>query len=142
MSLRGPIICVEDDEDDQYLIQYSLEELGVTNPIRFFVDGQAALEYLVAMNEQPFLILCDINMPRLNGLELRHQILESDYLRQKAVPFVFLTTAANKEMVQEAYNATVQGFYQKAHTVAGLKAQLRQIIEYWTSCLHPNSFDE
>ncbi|MFC5410702.1 response regulator [Larkinella bovis] len=132
---------MEDDEDDQFLLKHSFQQLDIPNPIRFFANGETALEYLHTTSEQPFLILCDINMPRLNGIELRRQINASAYLRKKAVPFVFLTTSANPEMVREAYDERVQGFYQKAATITRLQQQLKQIIEYWQGCLHPNSFD-
>jgi CheY-like chemotaxis protein len=139
MSLKGPIISVEDDEDDQYLIGETLKNLGVTNEIRFFPNGEAALHYLETTTEQPFLILCDINMPLMNGLELRQRIIASDNLSQKAIPFVFLTTAATPQLVRTAYDATVQGFYKKATDYGGMQQQLKLIIDYWRSCLHPTS---
>ncbi|MBR8840726.1 response regulator [uncultured Spirosoma sp.] len=139
MSLKGPIICIDDDDDDQHLLRHAIEQAGVTNPIRFFANGEDALSYFETTTEQPFLILCDINMPFLNGLELRQRINDSEYLRQKAIPFVFLTTASNAEYVRQAYQESVQGFYEKATNYAQLQQQVRLIIEYWQSCLHPNN---
>lgn len=140
MSKKGPILLIEDDEDDQFLISQAVQQLAIVNPVAVFHDGQEALYYLETTQEQPFLILCDINMPRLNGLELRARINQSEYLRKKAIPFVFLTTTASAETVREAYDESVQGFYQKAVSQAGLQAQLRLIVEYWQTCLHPNRF--
>jgi|SRR5919202_377470 CheY-like chemotaxis protein len=139
MSKQGPILLIEDDEDDQLLISQAIESLAISNPIQIFHNGQEALEYLEVTRQQPFLILCDINMPRLNGLELRAKINQSMYLREKAIPFVFLTTTASMESIREAYHESVQGFYQKATSIAGLKKQVRLIVEYWQNCLHPNS---
>lgn len=139
MSVKGPIISVEDDEDDQYLIRRGLEALGVSNKLLFFPNGLAALEYLEKMIEQPFLILCDINMPLMNGLELRQRINSSENLRRKSIPFIYLTTASNSELVRTAYDQTVQGFYKKATTYQGLQEQLALIVAYWKSCLHPNN---
>ena len=139
MSLQGPIISIEDDEDDQYLIGQALQRLGVVNEVIFFANGQDALHYFESTQQQPFLILCDINMPLMNGLELRQYINQSEYLRRKSIPFVFLTTAANAQLVRMAYDATVQGFYKKSPSYDGLFQQIKQIIEYWKSCLHPNS---
>lgn len=141
MSLQGPIVCVEDDEDDQFLLRHAIQQMGVTNPLLFFSNGVEALEFLENTPIQPFLILCDINMPLLNGIELRRQINASAYLREKAIPFVFLTTTATEETVREAYRGLVQGFYQKSPSASGLLQQIRHIIEYWKGCLHPNSFD-
>lgn len=139
MSKRGPILLIEDDEDDQLLISQAIENLGIINPIRVFHNGQEALEYLEVTQEQPFLILCDINMPLLNGLEFRAQINQSEHLRRKSIPFIFLTTTASPEAIQEAYDESVQGFYEKAVSLAGLQQQIRLIVDYWQTCLHPNS---
>lgn len=139
MSKQGPILLIEDDEDDQLFISQAIRSLNVVNPIEVFHNGQEALEYLEVTQRQPFLILCDINMPLLNGLELRAKINQSEYLREKSIPFVFLTTSASAEAIREAYHESVQGFYQKATSMVGLERQIRLIIEYWQSCLHPNS---
>ena len=139
LSLKGPIISIEDDEDDQFLLERIVKQLNIPNEIRFFSNGQLALQYLIATDEQPFLILCDINMPIMNGLELRRRINQSEYLRQKAIPFVYLTTAANTEIIREAYEAEVQGFFQKATDYAGFQNQMKLLVEYWQNCLHPNS---
>lgn len=139
MTLKGPIILIEDDEDDQYLIGKALETLQVVNKVHFFPNGKVALDYLETTAEQPFLILCDINMPLMNGLELRRRINQSDYLRKKSTPFVFLTTAASAETIITAYEESVQGFYRKPSHFAHLQEQLKVIIAYWENCLHPNS---
>ena len=136
MSLKGPIILVYDDEDDQYLIGLSLKSLQLPNELLYFGNGQEALYYLATTQEQPFLILCDVNMPIMNGSELRRQINADKVLRQKSTPFIFLTTAANTQLVQEAYDNTVQGFFKKAPDYAGLEKQLESIV---VSFLHPNS---
>lgn len=138
MSKKGPILLIEDDEDDQLLISQIIEDLGIDNPIKVLHNGQEALDYLGESHEQPFLILCDVNMPLLDGLALRSLINQNEYLRKKSIPFVFLTTTASSYAVGQAYNESVQGFYQKATTNAGLQQQIKLIIEYWESCLHPN----
>jgi CheY-like chemotaxis protein len=140
MSKNGPILLIEDDEDDQFLICQALQHLKLPNSVQVFHNGQQALEYLETTPLQPFLILCDINMPFLYGLELRSQINQSEHLRRKSIPFVFLTTTADPNAVRAAYDESVQGFYQKASTQAGLQQQLGLIVEYWKTCLHPNSW--
>ena len=139
MAFKGPIILIEDDEDDQYLIGKALEALQLVNKLHCFPNGKVALDYLETTTEQPFLILCDINMPLMNGMELRRRINQSDYLRKKATPFVFLTTAASAETIEAAYEESVQGFYRKPAQFADLQEQMRITVAYWQSCLHPNS---
>jgi CheY-like chemotaxis protein len=138
MSKKGPILLIEDDEDDQMIISQVIRDLGISNPIQVFYNGKEALDHLEKTQEQPFLILCDVNMPVLNGLELRHLISQSEYLRKKSIPFVFLTTTASPEAVRQAYNDSVQGFYQKANSYAEFQEQIKLIITYWEGCLHPN----
>ena len=130
---------VEDDEDDQLLISQAIERLGLVNPIQIFPNGEMALTYLKTTQQKPFLILCDINMPLMNGIELRSMINENEYLRQKSIPFIFLTTTANADVVQKAYDESVQGFFQKAVNQEDLYQQLKLIVAYWQSCLHPNN---
>lgn len=138
MSLKGPIIAIEDDADDQFLLKTAITELQINNSIVFFQNGLEALVYLETTQEQPFLILCDINMPVMNGLELREQIDQNEYLKKKSIPFVFLSTADNPKIVEEAYNSKIQGFYKKLSNFVDYKKQIRIIVDYWENCLHPN----
>lgn len=135
----GPIITIEDDEDDQFLIRRAVQELAIPNELRFFSNGVEALHYLEVTAEKPFIILCDMNMPLMSGLELRERIEANDYLKNKAIPFIFLTTDASPDLVSKAYQATIQGFFRKATKYEALKEQLRSITDYWNNCLHPNS---
>ena len=138
MSLKGPIIAIEDDVDDQFLLKTAIEELKIANKILFFENGQEALVYLQSTQEQPFLILCDINMPIMNGLELREHIDRNEYLKKKSIPFVFLSTADNPNIIEAAYHSKIQGFYKKLSNFMDYKKQIRIIVDYWEHCLHPN----
>ncbi|MDB5247972.1 MAG: histidine kinase [Segetibacter sp.] len=137
--MRGPIIFVEDDLDDQELLKDALQELKIPNDYKFFANGLEALYYLETTADQPFIIFSDINMPLLNGIELRNQIFKSEYLREKSIPFVFLTTASNNLLVKQAYDLSVQGFFKKPETFPELQSVIKQILEYWHKCKHPNS---
>jgi CheY-like chemotaxis protein len=139
MSQFGPIIVIEDDDDDQFLIKQCLLELEEKNICRCFSNGQQAHEYLLKTEEQPFLILCDMNMPVMNGLELRERIETDPYLKNKAIPFIFLSTSDNEALVRKAYKGTIQGFYKKAEGFQELRESIRLIIAYWRLCLHPNN---
>ncbi len=140
LLITDPIVIVEDDVDDQYFIRTICEKLGITAKLVFFEDGLRALQYLESTQEKTFLILCDINMPVMNGIELRRKIQENTLLRQKSIPFVFLSTAARQKEVEEAYDLTVQGFFVKASQLTEMEKSLELILEYWLKCKHPNSF--
>ncbi|SEJ37715.1 Response regulator receiver domain-containing protein [Dyadobacter sp. SG02] len=139
MSLKGPIVIIDDDVDDQDMIGAMLEELALVNPSRYFENGQAALDYLLTTPESPLLILCDINMPVMNGLELRDQIDGDPYLKKKSIPFIFLTTSDSPVLVRKAYNGTIQGYFKKCNSFQEGKGQLQLIVNYWKDCLHPNN---
>lgn len=140
MSIKGPIISIEDDADDQFLIKSVIEELDITNELLFFNNGVEALLYLETTRDQPFLIICDINMPVMNGLELRARIEKNEYLRRKSIPFVFLSTADNPLVIEAAYDTTIQGFFKKENSFEDLKTRIRVIYDYWAYCLHPNHY--
>lgn len=68
MNKSGPIIIVEDDEDDRFVLDQIFKNLDYKNKIIYFKNGDEALNYLVISDIEPFIILSDINMPILNGL--------------------------------------------------------------------------
>ncbi len=138
MSLTGPIVCIDDDEDDLHMMKKAIENLQVSNRLELFTDSEAAFDYLKTTQEKPFLILCDVNMPRLNGLDLRKRMNSTQYLRRKCIPFIFISTSARQPEVEVAYDQTVQGYFQKAVSFEGIEKQLGSIIAYWQECLHPN----
>jgi CheY-like chemotaxis protein len=139
MPKGGPIIIVEDDHDDQELLKEVFEELNIPNIIRFFSSCFKALDYLLTTIERPFLIISDINLPAMSGLEFRMKINENEYLKKKAIPFVFLTTTRNNNFIEKAYEISIQGYFVKPFTVKDLTEMVRMIIEYWNICSRPNT---
>lgn len=139
MSKAGPIIIVDDDLEDQEVIADVLQMNGVRNELKFFDNGKTALDYLLITPDRPFLIICDINMPVMNGLELRNEINRSEHMALKSIPFVFYTTHAEKHAVEEAYVLSVQGFFQKPGTITEMQQLLHQIVSYWLVSHHPNN---
>lgn len=90
----------------------------------------------------PFLILSDINMPRINGFELRNRIYTNQMLRDKCVPYLFFTTAAGHQSVKQAYALSAQVFFVKPDKYEDLLDHVRVITEYRTKCYSPNNFNE
>lgn len=140
MDKSGPIIIMEDDCDDQELLEIVINELGITNKIQFFGNGEVGLNYLKTAEEQPFLILCDINMPLMDGIEFKLEIDQDPQLRELDIPFIYFTTTANKLAVNMAYSTlTVQGFFEKPCDYNELKRMIKLIIDYWMVSRHPCS---
>jgi CheY-like chemotaxis protein len=138
MNKNGAIIIVEDDLDDQMMFSEVLKELDYKNEILFFNDGQEALAYLTEKTREPFIVFSDINMPKLNGMQLRDQIHENEDMRLKTIPYLFFTTSAAQEDVVNAYSKSIQGFFVKPSSFQDLKRLLKSIIEYWKECVSPN----
>ena len=140
MNKNGPIIVIEDDIDDQEMLQVAFQKMETGNEIIFFLDPEKALNFLNQTNVVPFLILSDINMPRLNGLELKRKIHTNTQLQTKCIPYLFFTTSAEKKAFIEAYSMSAQGFFIKATAIDELEETLRIIIAYWQRCYSPNTF--
>jgi CheY-like chemotaxis protein len=139
MSLKGPIVIIEDDVDDQEFYASTLHGLAIENEVMYFEAAEEAYKFLEATEKKPFLIICDINLPGITGIAFKRKIFENPYLRNKSIPFIFLTTSSDKNTVTAAYEMMVQGYFVKPNSVAELTALLDQIIRYWRVCKHPNS---
>ncbi len=139
---NGPIIVIEDDNDDQELLAEIFRKLNYPNQVIFFSDGEAALEHITTGRESPFLILSDINMPKLNGFELRQKLKTDSKLNNKCIPYLFFSTAVNQKSVIDAYSQSVQGFFVKPNSMAGLEKTIWTIMEYWRLCAAPNDFPD
>jgi DNA-binding NtrC family response regulator len=138
MNKRGPIIIIEDDMDDQDILADIFKELKYDNELMFFGDSIQALEYLTSTDVEPFLVLSDINMPKLNGMELREKIHNNEDLRMKSIPYLFFSTSAEQKHVIDAYSRSIQGFFVKPANYDKLKSTLIKIVEYWQECVSPN----
>ncbi len=137
--IQGPIIIVDDDLDDQEIYADAIKAIGILNEIRFFDGGQQVLNYLHETSEQPFLILSDVNMPGMNGLDLKRKIQEDHYLSEKGIPFIFISTNASKMAVRQAHALSVQGYFEKPNSMEDIKAMLRKLFDYWELCKHINN---
>ena len=141
MNKGGPIIVIEVDIDDQEILSEVFKELKYPNPILFFDNGEVALEHLTATNIQPFLILSDINLPKLDGFKLRDQIHNNAQLNLKCIPYLFFTTSTDQRSMIDAYSRSIQGFFIKPVTYEDLLRVMRNIIEYWKDCQSPNMME-
>jgi len=136
---KGPIVIVEDDKDDQEIYSVAIRALGIRNELRFFDTCMAVLEYLNETEEQPFIILSDINLPAMTGLELKKHMEEDPYLKAKGIPFVFISTNSSKASVRHAHALSVQGYFQKPNSMEEIMNTLQILFQYWERCKHINN---
>lgn len=137
MNKSGPVIIIEDDIDEQEMLNEVFKELKYENEILYFNDGLAALEYIISTPVEPFIVLSDVGMPMMNGMELREKIHSNDNLRLKCLPYLFFSGTAVQKHVVEAYSKSVQGFFVKPVNYENLKSTIRKIMEYWQECISP-----
>lgn len=136
---KGPVIIIEDDPDDQEIYAEALRTIGIPNEVRFMANGRQALDYLLTTEEQPFVILSDINMPGMTGLELKKHIQDDPYLCTKGIPFIFISTNSSNVSVRHAHALGVQGYFEKPNNMKEIKDMLSTLFAYWQRCRHINN---
>ncbi|MEO6488993.1 MAG: response regulator [Ferruginibacter sp.] len=141
MIPTGPIVLIEDDTEDVLTMQEALKDLNIGNELIYFPNTILALKYLKETEQQPFLIICDVNMPFQNGLDFKRNIDDHPDLKKKCIPFIFYSTSANSDEVSKAFlQMSIQGFFKKASSYDEILNDITAIIEYWKKSKHPNCF--
>lgn len=129
------ILLVDDDEVDVMAIQRAFAQQNISNELVLAEDGVEALEILRGNKNKdplgrPYIILLDINMPRMNGHEFLTE-LRQDPTHGRAVVFVLTTSAADTDRLK-AYQHNVAGYIVKNDLSDGLLPQLAEMLEaYW-----------
>jgi CheY-like chemotaxis protein len=116
---NAPVVLIaEDDEGHAILVQKTLRDAGMANPIHHFADGQAILDYLFRRGpgpkrevEQSYVLLLDIRMPKVNGLEVLQQIKSNPELRK--MPIIMLTTTDDPREVVRCHELGCNVYIQK-----------------------------
>jgi CheY-like chemotaxis protein len=112
---RRPILLVEDDDVDAEALQRAIRKAGIANPLILAADGQEALETLDGRTgmppEQPCVVLLDINMPRMNGIEFLRAMRGKDAMKGNVV--FLLTTSGRPQDKAAAYDLQAAGYVLK-----------------------------
>jgi CheY-like chemotaxis protein len=131
MRTNKPILLVEDDRVDVMTIQRALKQIKVTNQLDIAVDGEEALAILRDLGrEKPCIILLDLNMPRMNGIEFLRAAKEDEAL--KPIPVVVLTTSKDEQDKVDSFNLGVAGYMVKPVDYAQFVEVVKTIDLYWT----------
>ena len=109
-----------------------MEGLGHTGELVSLKNAEEAIARLHETPEAPFIILCDLNLPAVNGFDLRARLLEDGSKKCKSVPFIFWSTQATEAQITQAYDLSVHGFFIKDGSFGDLKDTFSCIIKYWT----------
>lgn len=131
MNSKKPILLVEDDKVDAMTVKRSLRDIHVTNRLLLAGNGEDALQYLREPNiDRPCIILLDLNMPKMNGLEFL-QVLKQDTILKK-IPVIVLTTSKNEQDKLESFRLGVAGYMIKPVDYQQFVEVVRTINLYWT----------
>jgi CheY-like chemotaxis protein len=126
------VLVADDNEDHLFLTVRALREVpGVDLEIQTAVDGEEALHAVYDGDSPPHLILLDIKMPKINGLEVLERIKSDERLR--SIPIVVLTSSERPEDINAAYRLGSNSYVTKPASGAGLREGLRRVSSYWTA---------
>lgn len=130
MQNLKPILLVEDDHVDAMTVRRAFRDLSITNILIRSVNGEEALNYLSnEKSPKPFLILLDLNMPKMNGIEFLKIIKADD--RLKKIPVVVLTTSQEKRDVVRSFDLGAAGYMVKPVDYARFVEIIDTVLLYW-----------
>jgi len=136
-----PILLLEDDTVDAMTVKRALKDLKVLNPLVRTANGEEALAYLQDDNNaEPCVILLDLNMPKMNGIEFL-KIAKTDE-KLKKIPAVVLTTSKDDQDRILAFQLNVAGFIIKPVDYKKFVEAMRVINMYWVLSELPNTKQE
>lgn len=142
MSEAGKILLVEDSEQDVELTLSALSQHHLANEVIVARDGEAALDYLYRRGEfaqrvsgNPVVILSDIKLPKVDGLEVLQQLRSDDELRH--TPVVMLTSSREERDIVRSYNLGVNAYVVKPVEFTAFVEAIRELGLFWAVINQP-----
>lgn len=131
MHRDQPILLVEDDHIDTRILEWTFKKNNIPNRLDIADNGKKALEYLNdPEKEKPCLILLDLNMPVMNGIEFLKNVKKDDLL--KRIPVVVLTTSDYERDKRDSYDLGAAGYILKPIDTQKFVEIVKAIYQYWT----------
>jgi CheY-like chemotaxis protein len=132
MQTLKPILLVEDDSVDAMTVKRAMRDLHVNNSVMHSVNGEEAMKCLSDPDtEKPFVILLDLNMPKMSGIEFLKIIKADENL--KTIPVIVLTTSKEKKDVLDCFELGAAGYMVKPVDYAKFVEILSTVMVYWSS---------
>src|SRR5689334_1645287 len=131
MNQVGQIILIDDNPVELLLCKQALKNIECQHEIISFSNPKVAFDYLKKTNHKIFIVICDIEMPQMTGIELLEKINANGKLRLKAIPFIFLSNSNVDKEIERAYALAAQGYFLKSYSLDGLCTIFKRIIDYW-----------
>lgn len=141
--MHAPILLVEDNPDDEALTLRAFGKNGIQNPIVVTRDGQEAVDYLYGQGEHaerdpqqhPVLILLDIKLPKLSGIEVLRHIRANEATR--LIPVVVLTTSKEEDDLVKSYSLGANSYIRKPVDFMQFMEVVKQVGIYWLMLNEP-----
>ncbi|MBN2019472.1 MAG: response regulator [Sedimentisphaerales bacterium] len=141
MRNSKPILLLEDDTVDAMTVKRALKDLQVLNPLVRASNGEEGLEYLRDTNNpKPCVILLDLNMPKMNGMEFL-KVIKADE-RLKKIPAIVLTTSRDDQERIRGFQLNVAGYIIKPVDYTKFVEAVRIVHLYWTLSEMPDTDEE
>jgi len=123
------ILLVEDNPDDEALTRRALQKNNVTNEMVVAHDGQEALDYLFGAGRLPQLILLDLKLPKIDGLEVLRRLRAEE--RTRLLPVVILTSSNEERDLVTSYSLGANSYVRKPVDFKEFTEAARQLGVYW-----------
>ena len=140
---KRTILVVEDNSSDEALLLRALKKAGITNPVTSVKDGFEALQYLFGSGryeyrdvaDLPAVVLIDLNLPRLDGLEVLRR-MRADY-RTKLIPVTIFTSSIDEQDLINGYSLGANSYVRKPTDFAKFAKIVEALVNYWIALNEP-----
>ncbi|MCS6812482.1 MAG: response regulator [Cyanobacteria bacterium] len=135
MTIVRPILLVEDNSDDEALTLRALRRGRITNPIHIARNGEEALTMLFSANLLPTVVMLDLKLPKIDGLEVLRRIRAHPPTR--LLPVVVLTSSSEERDIVESYNLGANSYVRKPVDIDQFMTAVGQLGLYWALINEP-----
>lgn len=129
MNTSRPILLVEDNPDDEKLVIRALRRSNITNDIQVAHNGEEALNILFSDVPLPAVVLLDIRLPKIDGLEVLRRLRADDHTR--LLPIVVLTSSSEERDIVDSYHLGANSYVRKPVEVTKFTEAVKQLGLYW-----------
>lgn len=131
MKRELKILLIEDDTIELMKLNRAMLSLNMNHKVTEVNNGEDALELLLNKEYYPDIILLDLNMPKINGIEFLSILKTNESL--KFIPTIILTTSSNKKDLLECYNIGIAGYIQKPLKYQDYITKINILLSYWSA---------
>jgi two-component system, response regulator len=140
---KRTVLVVEDNPNDSELLVTALKKCRITNPVVTVKDGLEAIQYLFALgryelrnaDEAPAVVLIDLNIPKVDGLEVLRR-MRADY-RTKLIPVAIFTSSVEEQDLINGYSLGANSYVRKPADFQQFSKVVQQLVTYWVALNEP-----